>query len=232
MIALDRFWCIYLSTRVRIMRNKINLTILILIVASALLAVNVFNLWQTNSSNSGGGCWSRTGIDDWSFSFAQKCVYLLTRSVGPFVLVASLNVLLLIKLHEMKKHDSTNTVMFSTHSVLLKWERKRQLHLTLAVCIANAFFLLANTPLLIFFVLFVSVNLSQQQGGLIVKGIVISDSDMLANEQIVLLISYVFTLLEFWRDLAFNCLFRKEVVDFFLRLVRIKRPRRPSSQPI
>lgn len=208
-ITFDRFWSIHLSTKLRITRNKTNLTILIFIILGLVSLVNLLNVWYdaverktaTTTKNSNHSIATECSQSNLFISFWQTIEFILMRSVIPLGILTLMNVVLLVKIRKIS--------MCSIHSVLVKYERTRQRRLTLSVCFSNTWFLFFNLPMFVYFILFLlwkNENESSQLAKLV----------FLLFERSAFLFSCIFTLHEFLRDLTLNRYFRREVIGSFM----------------
>ena len=219
MIALDRFWSIYLAQKVKFTINKLHLTIFICVMFFSVACMNIPHFWvvaypseipDPNNANDTiivSNCYSLT-----DFVYIQDLMFILVRSIVPFILIAFVSLLLILKIRATKKNispSSSNSHLNSTatptnagHSA----SKKREMRFTIAVCFINGSFIFLNLIMFIYLIISYSVF----------------DRSPLLQVQILLLgtigklLSFMFTLFEFWRDLLLNRLFRKEVFDFFL----------------
>lgn len=222
----------------KIRRNKMNVTILILIVFAFVLAANIINFWPTatrfnlpeevfnTTTNQSSiieiffhqGCASSQSIQ-----FGQDLIKSLMQPCVPFFIMLVLNVLLIRKIRCAKKRAAklfTSSRQQPTSKVVAE---KRELHFAMSVLFINFSYLILNTPFVAmmtygYITKFQSVQRDMYSQNLFVLCTTVS-----------LYSSFLFTLLEFWRDLALNRLFRHEVWTF-LRLDRCRKCHASSSQ--
>jgi hypothetical protein len=217
-LTVDRFWSVYLGNKLKIKRNKLSLTILMLIIFGFLFLTNGVNFFTyanffsiriPNVINgvlvnftilSGSTC---TQLSDWNV--VQQLEFSLMRSIVPFVIMVILNVLLIKHIAESRKRIAQNR------------SQKRENHFTIAVTLMNGAFFVTNFPRFVTTIMNITFTYS---------GLPPTEDPNLLNAQLsvfyttCIIFSLVFTLAQFWLDLTLNSLFRKEVIDLFLRIAR------------
>lgn len=219
-MVFDRLWSIFVNVSVRFKRNKRNLTILIVLVYGFVAMPSIFYFWYGDIIVSypqliNGTYKFRNLIVCSSYNYyyllAQDVIFNLLKSIIPAALMFSLSFVLIIKLRKLRRRISTSTES--------RIQQKNENRFTMAVFLINIFFLVLNIPYVVYFIITYYINIS---------GVYQSPSqniNFLLYEKIAFLLSYMFTLLEFWRDLCLNRIFREEIYKFIRNIVGIVKTR-------
>lgn len=211
MIAFDRLWSVYLSTKFKFTLNKLHLTGIILVMLLFVACMNIFQFWTYSSTITYENITyvtCRLPSVPRNIAFIQDIMISITRSVLPFFLIAILSIVLIIKVRQAKKRSCWSSSSPSSLSQL------RELRFTIAVCFINGWFLLLNLPFLgVFLQAYVLRAVMPKRTQLV-------QSQLSLFSDISVLFCYAFTLLEFWRDLVFNRIFRKEIATFVYFITR------------
>lgn len=213
MIAFDRLWSIYLSTKFKLTFNKLHLTGIILAMLLFVACLNIFQFWTYSSSITYENITYVTcklSPVPRNIDFVQDIMTSIIRTVLPFFLMIFFSIVLIIKVRQAKKRSCWS----SSSSSLSSSSQRRELRFTIAVCFINCWFLILNLPFLgVFLQAYVLRAVIPKRSQLV-------QSQLLLFSVISNLFCYAFTLLEFWRDLVFNRIFRKEVVSFVYFITR------------
>lgn len=204
----------YLANKVTIIkRNKTSLTVLILVVSSFVLATNMVSLWtiakplqattQQDNSKSDDTA-AKTTLDlictnNGRPMLVQNVVLLATRVLLPFAIIFVSSIALLAHVRRSRKRVANRNA-----TTLAAKRSSRQF--TRAVCLINLMFFIFNIGYVIKIILDYSLSFS--------TSLVFQNSIMMLLDTAFNLMSYMFTLLQFWIDLAFNRLFRNQVKLF------------------
>lgn len=213
MIAFDRFWSIYLTTKVKFKFEKIHLTILILAVFFFVGGMNIIQFWIFAEDNTSYDRISNRTIhylfcvSSDEFFRIQWLTLILMRVIVPFFLIAILSILLIIKIRNKRKKISSHQASSNSNTVRSP-NKQKETRFTIAVCFINGSFLILNLPMLIVAV----INYMRYFLRLSFSELYYVQFNLFNT--ISILLSYLFILCEFWRDLVLNRLFRKEVQNF------------------
>lgn len=221
MITFDRFWSVFLVNKIKFKRTKLTLLILILsgfiflfVINSIHLAyyaltkktyLSVFNvssnrsiLMLANITN----CVQRES----KIVLAQDLTFVVCRVFLPLLVMIVSNFLLMKKLAISSKSVNQNG-----NSSQVK---RRERSFTLTVVILNGSFLVFNLGIVAYYAVWHYISISKnnffsnvQYGRFVVF------------ESVASLVSYMYPLLQFWLDLGFNRLFRKEISEFFISII-------------
>jgi len=207
-----------LSNKLKIRRNKFTITVLILIIFAIVLLINLFNLWIYTQAfrhdlsvyNSTLNKTVRVIVtvvkcyqNDNVLKLGQDMTFSIVRVMLPLAIMVICNVVLIFHIKGVRKNASRATS-----------NQRKEIHFTLAVCFINGSFFVLNICFFIATIVAYYYNLTGT----------INTISFLAQVQIsifqifAVLLSYMFTVCEFWIDLALNRLFRKEIKDALLIL--------------
>lgn len=219
-ITFDRLWSIIFANKLKIKRTLKTVTILILGLQTLVFLVNLFYLtYYLRVSTSAQSVFdpalnknvytnvtvSQCVITSTDIQTAQDLLHVIMRIVLPLLIMIVCSVVLVRHIREAKK------------KVISGRNQKRELHFTVAVALINGAFFAFNAPITIYYIIYYYIRFS---------GVTLS---FLGNFQFTLfftvayLFSYMFTLCQFWVDLALNRLFRGEILAVFSALFRQNR---------
>lgn len=223
-ITFDRLWSVFLRQRINIKRNKLNLSLLILLVFGLVLIANSINGWyysetisvSTNVFNATLNrtvrikvTYSKCTQGDKTLVVVQDLIFIIVRVGIPVIIMFVCNFILIKHVRTIRSNVArTNTNHNQRH------ENK----FTMAVWFINTAFFLLNLP---YFVFIIFSN-SLQFTGYFNTLSMLSQMQIVLFQQIAVLLSYMFTLSEFWIDLVLNRLFRAEIRRALFTL--LKRP--------
>lgn len=229
-MTFDRFWSIYLGNSLRIQRDKISLTILISITFGFVLLTNsiTFNIYAffyDSIINNAPSIVNGTSVNytivtrgfcaalSPTWTTAQQILFGLIRTIIPFLIMLGLNVTIVKHIFESRKRIAQ-----------LSRAQKRENNFTRAVVLMNGTFLVISFPQFVA----VLLNIIFTYSGYPPSSY--SPFQISLFRKIALLLSYTFTLVQFWFDLILNSIFKKEIYDFFLVIVRRNRVSQFSQQ--
>lgn len=212
-MTFDRLWCVYLENKLKIKRNKKTVTVMIFIVLSFVFAVDqvymayyvmnqkipvvVFN--QTLNKSvllliNVAVCVQKND----SLVLAQDLIYVMMRIILPFIIMVVCNIILINHIRQSRKR------------VIRGRNEKKENTLTKTVALLNGSFIICNISVVVYYIV-VYYNLF--------NGIVYTNANyyiFLIYGTSSILLSYLFTLLQFFLDMVFNKIFRKEILQTFL----------------
>jgi hypothetical protein len=217
----------YLENRLGIKRCKKNITILILIVISLVFVISQVNMLYYAIStrypvfnttlnkytfiNNTLVC-TQSNLD---ILFIQDMIFVLMRIILPFVIMVSCNVFLV-------KHIS------KTRKLVIRGRKQKREHsFTIAVSIMNASFLVCNIGVAVYYVVIYYLAFSGDSMPSRPYNIFIMFGSCAT------LFSYIFTFSEFFIDMFFNKVFRKEIyslIGFFIRVKTVARSKCNSQE--
>lgn len=131
-------------------------------------------------------------------TLAQDLVFIIIRVILPFLIMVVCNIILIRHIAE------------SRNKVIRGRDQKREHSFTITVAILNGSFLAFNLGAVASFVTTNYIRISADKFSFIGNYIYLIFSN------VSLLVSYTFPLLQFWMDLIFNKIFRKEMRATFL----------------
>jgi hypothetical protein len=217
----------YLENRLGIKRNKKNVTILILIVISFVFGVcQIYILYYARSV---AYPVFNTTLNKYVFInntlvctqnnknivIAQDLIFVLMRIIFPFVIMVICNVVLV-------KHIN------KTRRVVIRGRKQKREHsFTIAVSIINGSFLVFNIDVVVYYFIFYFLYFSGNQMP-VRPYYIFTFYGLCAN-----LFSYIFTFSEFFIDMFFNKVFRKEIftlIRFFIRFKTVTTSRCNSQE--
>lgn len=210
-LTFDRLWSIYLR-KTWYRRSRTSLSILILLVFGFVLLTNAINGWYYAQAfkipvsvyNATLNKTVRVSVivhqcyqaND-ELKLVQDMIYVTMRVVLPFGIMVFCNAALFLHIYGVRKR-SGRTVNPNT---------RRENFFTLAVWFTNAAFFVLNAP----FVISTVLNYYYYMTGIIMNLDLVVYYKLSLFSTVALLLSYVFTLLNFWIDLVFNGIFRTEM---------------------
>ena len=206
----------YLENRLGIKRNKKNITILILIVIGFVFGIcQIYMLYYAksvaypvfNTTLNKYVLINNTLVctqSNLNISIAQDLIFILMRIILPFVIMVICNVVLV-------KHISK-----TRRAVIRGRKQKREHSFTIAVSIMNGSFLVCNIGVVVYY--------------FILYYLIFSGLKLSVRPYYIFLIfgicgnlfSYIFTFSEFFIDMFFNKVFRKEIFLLIRFLIRVK----------
>ena len=201
---------VYLENKLGIKRNRKTVTILILIVTSFLFAISQVNMLyytinirypvnQTFYINNTLACAQMNP----TILFAQDLIFIMMRIILPFLIMVICNVVLV-------KHIS------KTRKLVIRGRKQKREHsFTIAVSIMNGSFLVCNIGVVVYY--FISYYMKFSGNIMAVR----PHNITVMFGSCVILLSYIFTFSEFFIDMIFNKVFRKEIyslIGFFIRV--------------
>ena len=136
--------------------------------------------------------------------FAQDLIFVLMRIIFPFFIMVICNVVLV-------KHIS------KTRRVVIRGRKQKREHsFTIAVSIINGSFLVCNIGVVVYYFIFYFLYFSGNQ--MPIRSLnILTFYGLCAN-----LFSYIFTFSEFFIDMFFNKVFRKEIYALLRIFIRFK----------
>ena len=217
MITFDRLWMMYLENKLGIKRNKKNITILILIVLSFVFVISQVNMLYYaisvaypvfNTTLNKRVYYNDTLVctqANLNILIAQDFIFVLMRIILPFVIMVICNVVLV-------KHISK-----TRRAVIHGRKQKREHSFTIAVSIMNGSFLVFNIGVVVYYLIVYFLYFSR-----ISFSLISSYSIFTLYGSFVILFSYIFTFSEFFIDMFFNKVFRKEIYSLLRLFIRFK----------
>lgn len=204
-----------MENKIRIKRTKVTVTILILIVLGFVLVVDqvnmayylannklfvpVFNKTLNRTLYVGISVASCTQSNS-NLVLAQDLIYVSMRILLPFIIMVVCNVILIKHIRK-----SRNRVIRGRN------ERKEQ-SFTKAVAIMNVSFIICNIGVVAYYIIVYYLKFSGNKLGQVPTYI----NSLYGT--CAILVSYIFTLSQFFVDIIFNKVFRKEILLVFLIL--------------
>lgn len=135
---------------------------------------------------------------------AQDMIFMFMRIILPFIIMVICNVILV------------NHISKTRNVVIRGRKEKRENNFTLSVSIMNGSFLICNIALVIYNIIFYYLKFSGASWSFIPFYI----NYLFGTCATVL--SYIFTLSQFFIDLTFNKVFRKQVISLLMYLTRLR----------
>ena len=215
-ITFDRLWIMYLENRLGIKRCKKSITVLILIVISFVFVISQVNMLYYAIStrypvfnttlnkytfiNNTLAC-IQSNLD---ILFIQDMIFVLMLIILPFIIMVSCNVFLI-------KHIS------KTRKLVIRGRKQKREHsFTIAVSIMNAAFLVCNIGVTVYYSVIYYLAFSRDSMPTRPYNI------FLMFGTCATLFSYIFTLSEFFIDMIFNKVFRKEIYSLIRFIIGFK----------
>lgn len=213
---MDRLWAVHLTNRIKFQRNKLSLTILIgcvflLVFIANLINLSVDSIEFSKTISSFNPALNKTEYVqviyqkcyhfDIRLKLIQDFVFAVMRVLAPFTIMTVCSVVLIV-------HLSVSRARVEVHR--LSANQLREKKFTLAVCITNVAFFVLNISYVMATVVTYVYNLNHSLSW--------SRDSLIAFQIISILLSYVFTLIQFWLDLVFNRFFRKELSQVVMRV--------------
>ena len=134
----------------------------------------------------------------------QDMIFMIMRIILPFIIMFICNIILV------------NHISRTRHVVIRGRKEKREKNFTLSVSIMNGSFLICNVALVIYNIIFYYLKFSGASWAFIPFYI----NYLFGTCATVL--SYIFTLSQFFIDLVFNKVFRKQVISLLMYLTRFR----------
>ena len=211
----------YLGNRFGIKRNKINVTILILIIIGFVFVIcQVYMVYYTKDVNYPVVLFNVT-LNKTIFSvvkmancvqansnivFAQDMIFVIMRIIIPFIIMVICNVFLVKHISKTRK------------AVIRGREKKRENSFTMTVSIMNGCYLICNIGVVLYYFIFYYLVFS----GSSLQSPSFFRFSLYGTCSILL--SYIFILSQFFIDMIFNKVFRKEIYSLISFLTRFRYP--------
>lgn len=209
MLTFDRLWSVYLENKLGIKRNKITVTFFILMILTFVFLVDqlymayyvqntrtpysVFN----KALNKTVTAYKITAVCvqyNSDLVLAQDLVFLVMRILLPFIIMTVCNAVLISHIRKSRQR------------IVHGRDEKKERSFTMAVVIMNVWFLVCNIGAVVYFIVFYYMKFTGLSWPLVPFYI-----NSLYGACATLL-SYVFTLSQFFIDMIFNKIFRKEMI--------------------
>jgi hypothetical protein len=209
-LTFDRLWSVSLENKLGIKRNKVTVTFFILMVLSFVFLVNqlymayyvqnirtpysVFN----KALNKTVTVYRITAVCvqyNSDLVLAQDLVFVVMRILLPFIIMTVCNTVLI------------NHIRKSRRRIANARDEKKERSFTMAVVIMNVSFLVCNIGAVAYFIIFYYMKFTGLSFPLVPFYSLYSLYGACAT-----LLSYVFTLSQFFVDMIFNKIFRKEMI--------------------
>ena len=212
-MTFDRLWSVYLENKLKIKRTKKTVSILILIVLCFVFIVDqVYMTYYVQNINYPVLVYNKTLNKSVSviipvpfclqnnaqILLAQNLIFLIMRIILPFIIIAVCNFILIKHIHSSRRRVTRGR------------NQRKENSLTFTVAIMNGSFLICNLGLIpyniiVYYSTFSGVSLAK------VPYNINSLYGTCAS-----LLSYLFTLSQFFLDMIFNKIFRKEMLQAIL----------------
>lgn len=206
MLTFDRLWNVFLENKIKIKRTKKTVTILILIILGFVFLVNqlhmvyyvqnikittlVFNS-TLNETVSVGQTISVCLQPNSQLILAQDMMFVIMRIALPFAIMLVCDVILVIHIRKSRKRII---------------QEKNEHSFTMAVTIINGSFLACNIGVVVYYIIVYYLRFSGTSISIVAAYI----NSLFGT--CVILLSYIFTLSQFFMDMIFNKIFRKEII--------------------
>ena len=209
MISFDRLWSVSLENKLGIKRNKVTVTFFILMVLSFVFLIDqlymayyvqnirtpysVFN----KALNKTVTAYRITAVCvqyNSDLVLAQDLVFVVMRILLPFIIMTVCNTVLINHIRKSRRRIANGR------------DEKKERSFTMAVVIMNVSFLVCNIGAVVYFIVFYYMKFT---------GLSFSLVPFYINSlygACATLFSYTFTLSQFFIDMIFNKIFRKEMI--------------------
>lgn len=214
-MTFDRLWSVYLENKLKIKRNKRTVTILIFIVLSFVFTVDqIYMVYYVQNTRFPVLVFNQTLNKSYyaiiniavcvqinsQIILAQNLIIIIMRIILPFIIMVACNFILI------------NHIRKSRNRVIRGRNEKKNHSFTLSVAIMNAFFLMTNIEVVIYYIIYYYIffnNISTQTVSFAIISLYGTCS---------IILSYLFPISQFLIDMIFNKIFRKEIIItlFFL----------------
>lgn len=217
LITFDRFTFVLYghSRRFKFLKNKFLLVIIILIMLTLLAILDIPNLmFYLPANTSNPSC-----MADRNIVLSSDMISIVLRTYLPFLIMIVLNALMVRKIRESSRRTFKQTAV-----------GRREYHFTLATMAYDAYFLLFNFPLSVFYIFF-DINL---YSGAFMNDRLLAAKYSLANSAFINF-SFCEQTLTIFMYVAFNKLFRNELIRvctkyFLFALPSLQKRVSPTSQ--
>ena len=137
-----------------------------------------------------------------NIGLAQDMIYVMMRILLPFIIMVICNAILVNYIRNRRK------------VVINRSKEKREHRFTITVTIMNGFFLACNIPVVIYYIMFYYFQFSSALEVISLA----SYYSLILFSLCSILLSYIFIFSQFFIDMIFNKVFRKEILAAFLFL--------------
>jgi hypothetical protein len=214
-MTFDRLWSVYLESKLKIKRNKKTVTIFIVSVMCFVFVVNLVNIaiYLQNVVTIVGvfnqtlnrTVFVRINVSSCNqqnsqLVLAQDIIFVIMRIILPFIIMMVCNIILI------------NHIRKSRNRVIRGRKEKKEHSVTKAVAIMNGSFLTCNIGVVVYYIL----NYYFKFSGTSLSTVSFYIITLFGTSSILL--SYLFTFCQFFIDMMFNKVFRKEILVIFMIL--------------
>lgn len=203
-ICIDRFISAYLGPKFNFRMTKTRTTTMIIVIMVIIVLANTANLFRdytvltynvTTIYNTTRVVTSRTCDSKLGVQLTLDSMSVLMRTLIPFLVMAIVDFILIRHIRESRKRVNQNR------------SNKKELQFTIAVVFMNATFIFLNFPMAVDLLYQNIPNYAYPEWPIL---------NLIEFEfygQTVSLVAYMFQITEFWVNLGFNKLFRKEIMN-------------------
>lgn len=215
MITFDRLWVCYLKETIRISRNKMTLFLVILVAFGLILLSSIINAWffivkietyqdifnsTLNKTIQVNATVYRCLQSNDDFALVQDILFNVMRVGLPFVIILVSNIVLLWYVHTLR-----NSV---ARAINHNSRQRRENNFTIAVCSKNLAFLVLSISYFVYAIIAYALKFS----GVLESFTQLQLVQFVLFQRVSTLLSYMYTLIEFWVELIFNRIFRAEIL--------------------